>query len=169
MNHIDKGLVKFKDQPLIEHVINALQNQVDDFVISANRNLESYQQFASTVIPDNDEKNGPLSGIASALAACQHELILVVPCDMPNLPNNLVETLLEDFDHNDISIVEVQHHLQLVFLMRKSLLASVKNYLSSGHYKLMQWVETCSPTIADCSDTAEFFRNINSSQDIDHV
>ena len=88
---------------------------------------------------------------------------------MPNLPSDLVETLLKDFDHNDISIIEVQHRLQLVFLMRKSLLASVKNYLSSGHYKLMQWIETCSPAIADCSDTAESFRNINSSQDIDQV
>ena len=169
MNHADKGLVQFNGKALIEHVINALQNQVDDFVISANRNIETYQQFASNIIPDNDEKNGPLSGITSALAACRHELVLVVPCDMPNLPNDLVEILLQGLDHNDIAIIEVEQRLQLVFLMRKSLLTSAQDYLSSGHYKLMQWVETCSPNIIDSRKTAEAFRNINSLQDIEQT
>ena len=39
MNGNDKGLIDFNGQPLIAHVINALQNQIDDFVISANRNI----------------------------------------------------------------------------------------------------------------------------------
>ena len=167
MNHADKGLVKFKGRPLIEHVINALQNQVDDFVISANRNLDSYQQFASTVIPDNDEKNGPLSGIAAALPACKHEWVLVVPCDMPYLPDDLVRTLLSGSANSDIAIIEVKHRLQLVFLMNKSLLASVQEHLLSGKHKLMQWVESCSPAIVDCSDAADAFRNINSAEELE--
>ena len=169
MNHADKGLVKFNGRPLIEHVINALQNQVDDFVISANRNLELYKQFSANVIPDNTEKHGPLSGIAAALPVCKHENVLVIPCDMPYLPDDLVEKLLADFQHSDIAIIEVLQRLQLVFLMNKSLLASAREHLGSGKYKLMQWVESCSPVIVDCSDAAESFRNINSLQDIDQV
>ena len=169
MNHVDKGLVKFKGQPLISHVITALQNQVDDFVISANRNLDSYQQFAANVITDTDEKNGPLSGIASALSRCQHERVLVVPCDMPYLPDDLVDTLLNNIGNHGLSIIEIEQRLQLVFLMRKSLLTSVQNQLSSGHYKLMQWIETCSPAIIDCSNNAEAFRNINSVQELDQA
>ena len=169
MNHADKGLVQFKGKPLIEHVINALQNQVDDFVISANRNIDAYQQIASTVIPDNDEKNGPLSGIASALAACQHDQVLVVPCDMPFLPDNLISTLLANFDHNNIAIVEVHQRLQLVMMLQKSLLSSVQEHLSSGKHKLMQWVETCSPAIVNCNNTAAAFRNINSIDDLDQT
>ncbi len=169
MNHADKGLVKFKGQPLIQHVINALKNQVDNFVISANRNIDTYQQFASTVIPDNDEKNGPLSGIASALAACQHDQVLVVPCDMPFLPDNLVSTLLTGFEHNDIAIVEIYQRLQLVMLLKKSLLGSVQAHLSSGNHKLIQWVETRSPAIINCNDTAAAFRNINSIDDLEQT
>lgn len=169
MNHADKGLVKFKGRPLVEHVINALQNQVDDFVISANRNIDTYHQLASTVIPDSDEKNGPLSGVASALSACRHDQVLVVPCDMPFLPDNLVSTLLTGFDHNDIAIVEIDHRLQLVMMLQKSLLGSVQEHLSSGNHKLMQWVETCSPAIINCNDTAAAFRNINSINDLEQT
>ena len=169
MNHADKGLVEFKGQPLIKHVISALQHQVDDFVISANRNIDTYQQFASTIIPDNDEKNGPLSGIASALAACQHEQVLVVPCDMPFLPDNLVSSLSTGFDQHDIAIVEIHQRLQLVMLMQKSLLGSVQDHLCSGQHKLMQWVETCSPAMVNCNDTAGAFRNINSMQELEQA
>ena len=166
MNHSDKGLVQFKDRPLVEHVISALEDQVDDFVISANRNFDTYRQFSSTVIADVGGKNGPLSGIAAALPTCQHELVLVVPCDMPNLPSNLVEILLAHLDETDLSIIEVHKRTQLVFLMRKSLLTSVQHLLLSSQYKLMHWVKSCSPAIIDCSDSAEAFRNINSLHDI---
>ena len=37
----DKGLLLYKEKPLIEHVINTIKFQVDDIVISANRNIDS--------------------------------------------------------------------------------------------------------------------------------
>jgi len=169
MNHVDKGLVQFNSLPLIGHVINALQNQVDDFVISANRNFEQYQQFSSTVIPDNGEKHGPLSGIAAALPACKHEHILIVPCDMPYLPGNLLSTLLNNFKHSNIAIIEVHKRQQLVFLMHKSLLPSLREHLSTGQYKLMQWIKTHSPTIVNCNDMAHAFKNINSTHELNQL
>lgn len=167
MNHADKGLIEYRGRPLISHVISALQHQVDDFVISANRNLESYQQLASTVIPDDGEKNGPLSGIVAALPACRHELVLVVPCDMPNLPNRLVQTMLAGLADSDIAIIEVNHRLQLVILMRKSLLTSAQDHLSTGRHKLMQWVTSCTPAIIDYSDAADAFININTAEELE--
>ena len=169
MNGKDKGLVDFNGQPLIAHVINALQSQVDDFVISANRNIEHYQQYSSNVIPDDSEKHGPLSGIAAALSACKHERVLVIPCDMPFLPNDLVKTLIASFEHSDIAIVEVQQRFQLVFLMNKSLLTSAQEHLTSGKHKLMQWVGDCSHTIVDFTASADAFRNINSIQDLNNL
>lgn len=170
MNRVDKGLVKFKGRPLIECVINALHNQVDDIVISANRNLELYKQFSPTVVPDDNGKFGPLSGMAAALPACKHEWVLVVPCDMPYLPNDLVEKLLTNENHNqrnNITIVDVKHHFQLVFLMNKSLLPSVLEHLSSEKHKLMQWVKSCSPAIVDYSNSADSFININAIEELD--
>ncbi|MCW8923968.1 MAG: molybdenum cofactor guanylyltransferase [Gammaproteobacteria bacterium] len=167
MNHADKGLVEFKGRPLIEHVINALRHQVDDFVISANRNLELYKHYSPDVVPDVSGKHGPLSGIASALPTCSHDRVLVVPCDMPFLPDNLVDSLLTNSDNSPLSIIKVHTRMQLVFLMHKSLLGSVQEHLDSDKHKLMQWVEACSPVIIDCSHSARAFRNINSIHDLD--
>jgi molybdopterin-guanine dinucleotide biosynthesis protein A len=167
VNNADKGLVEFNGQPLVAHVINALQHQVDDIVISANRNLDIYQQFSPTVIPDTTGRHGPLSGIAAALPACKHEQVLIVACDMPYLPDNLLVTLLAGFEQNDIAIVNVQDRLQLVFLMQKSLLPSVHEHVSSGKHKLMQWVKSRSHSMVDFSDRADAFKNMNSNQELD--
>ena len=166
VNHADKGLIQFNGQPLISHVITSLQNQVDDIVISANRNLEQYKQYSPTVIPDITGNHGPLSGIAAALPACKHELVLIVPCDMPNLPDNLLTKLLANIERHDITIVEIQGRLQLVFLMQKSLLHSAQSHVSSGKYKLMQWVTSHSHFIIDFNETPDSFKNMNSTQEL---
>lgn len=169
MNGNDKGLIDFNGQPLIAHVINALQNQVDDFVISANRNIEHYQQYSPNVIPDKSERHGPLSGIAAALPNCKHEQVLVAPCDMPYLPNDLVEKLVTNFEHTDVAIAEVLKRFQLVFVMNRSLLTSIQEHLASDKHKLMQWVGDCSHTTIDFTASADAFRNINSIQDINNL
>jgi molybdopterin-guanine dinucleotide biosynthesis protein A len=165
-DHADKGLVEYHGQPLIAHVIAALKNQVDDVVISANRNLAQYQKFSPAVIPDAGEKHGPLSGIAAALPACQHDWVLVVPCDMPCLPDNLVAMLSASAANSALVIAEINNHFQLVFLMHKSLLPSLHNEMASGNYRLMQWVNTCSPATVDLSDRAAAFVNINSAHQL---
>ena len=165
MNHQDKGLIALHGRPLVGHVINSLEDQVDDFVISANRNFDQYRQFSAHVIPDATEQNGPLSGIAAALPACKHNLILVVPCDMPFLPNDLADLLLANLNDHKIAVAETQNHLQLVFLMHRSLLSSVQHHLASGHFKILQWVQSCSPAIVSFSNT-DAFKNLNSSSDI---
>ena len=51
----DKGLVLYHNKPLIKYVIDVIKPQVDDIVISANRNINSYHQFAKQVKHDTDE------------------------------------------------------------------------------------------------------------------
>ena len=61
---LDKGLVSYKNRPLIEHVIHTLQNQVDDIIISAIRNIKKYNQYTATVFNDSaSDYRGPLAGI----------------------------------------------------------------------------------------------------------
>ena len=42
MGGADKGLVEYRGRPLIEWVLEVLTPQVDELVISANRNLDTY-------------------------------------------------------------------------------------------------------------------------------
>ena len=64
MGGIDKGLVDFLGKPLVAHVIQRLGPQVDEILINANREIESYSSFGHEVIQDDIEGfAGPLAGL----------------------------------------------------------------------------------------------------------
>lgn len=99
MNGRNKGLQPFHGQPLAQHVVRALQPQVDYLAISANQDLPAYQALGLPVFSDDPAwlGAGPLAGLASALPQFPPDLdaILVAPCDTPLLPAQLVPRLAE--------------------------------------------------------------------------
>lgn len=160
-NREDKGLVEFNNKPLITHVISRIKNQVDDIVISANRNIDTYKQYASHVVVDQLENyQGPLAGIATALPHCQHEWVLVVPCDIPLLPDDLVKTL-EPADLNKLHVLKINGRLQLIFLLHQDLLPMINKYLERGNQKVMDWVEMQNPHIIELDTNTDTFINLN--------
>ncbi|HVC50001.1 MAG TPA: NTP transferase domain-containing protein, partial [Burkholderiales bacterium] len=63
MGGTDKGLVSFHQEPFIAHVLRRLAPQVDEILINANQNLETYQSFGYPVISDAIRGfAGPLAG-----------------------------------------------------------------------------------------------------------
>ena len=158
----DKGLVLYNNKPLIEHVFDAVKLQVDDIVISANRNIDSYQQYAKQVINDSSENyRGPLAGITACLSHCKHELVLVVACDMPNLPDNLVERLTENLQNNSICIASVKKYHQLAMIVRNNLSDSIQQHLDKNQLKLIQWVESVPYNTVSFDDKPDAFTNLN--------
>ncbi len=88
MGGVDKGLVLFKGQPLVRHVLAALAPQAGECLISANRHIEAYESFGVRVLRDAAGQ-GPLAGLAALLAAARSDWLLCVPCDAPYLPPDL--------------------------------------------------------------------------------
>lgn len=65
---LDKGLVKLNKIPLVQHLINRIQPQVSEIIISANRNLNVYNDLGFSVYEDDISGfAGPLAGIVKAL------------------------------------------------------------------------------------------------------
>lgn len=161
----DKGLLPFRGEPLIRHVIRCVRPQVDEIIISANRNLTEYGASGYPVITDEIEHcRGPLAGLSAALPSCQYDWVLVVPCDMPLLPDNLVNRLSTGINENTVAIVEAGQHLQLAFLLNKSQLGSLRDALSNNQLKLMQWIRQRKPTVIKF-DNADNFKNLNTPSD----
>jgi molybdenum cofactor guanylyltransferase len=158
----DKGLVLYKDRPLIEHVISAVKEQCSDIVISANRNIESYKQLATKVISDPaDSYRGPLAGIAACLPHCQYEHILVVACDMPELPTTLVARLAADIDRHPVSIATVEDKHQLAMIINRNLLVSIQQCLDKEQLKLISWVQSLPYKTVSFDDVPDAFANLN--------
>ena len=89
----DKGLMRWRGRPLVQHVLTALKPQTATQVISANRNLDVYACFGAPVVRDGDG-SGPLAGLAALLAATETDWLLCVPCDAPLLAADLAARLL---------------------------------------------------------------------------
>lgn len=98
MGGLDKGLLDYRGEVLVAHVLRRFAPQVGSVRISANRHLDAYQALAAPyraeVWPDDlPDYPGPLAGMLTGLRQCATPYLAVVPCDVPHLPLDLVERL----------------------------------------------------------------------------
>jgi molybdenum cofactor guanylyltransferase len=95
----DKGLITLGGQPVIATIIDRLMRETDGIIINANDDETRFAQFNVPVVPDlGDIRDGPLSGIAAALAWAkanrpEFRAIATVTTDVPFLPLDLVSRL----------------------------------------------------------------------------
>lgn len=167
----DKGLIAFRGKAMIEHVLERLAPQVDALVLSANRNVEAYSAAGLPVVVDERvDYAGPLAGIEAALARTQTPLALIVPCDAPFLPTDLVRRLLDtlEAEQADIVIADDGERQQPLFcLMKTTLRDSVSRALDSGNPKVQDWLALQNLAWTDFSDQAEAFKNINDAETLE--
>lgn len=92
----DKGLMHYRQQPLVAWVAQGLRPQVAELIISANRNLAAYAAYADALVSDAEPGYlGPLAGVLAGLARAQHTWLLCAPCDMPGLTPRVYHVLLQ--------------------------------------------------------------------------
>ena len=164
----DKGLIEYNNKPLIQHVIDAIEPQADEIIISANRNIDTYKAYGYSVVSD-DANNymGPLAGIAAALPLCQNDWVFITPCDMPFLPSDIIGKLSEQMTNSNLCIAKVADRLQLVLLVNKNLLPSILQALQDSQLRLMQWVASQKPITHSFSDAeSHLFKNFNDTNNL---
>ena len=130
----DKGLVEYKGLPLVDHVVERLAPQVDELLISANRNLGDYATRGYPILVDSlPDFQGPLAGVLAGLQRARHEWVLTVPCDMPELPDNLAARLWSLVKDKSIVVAsDGERTHPALMLIHKSMAGSLEQYLSSG-------------------------------------
>ena len=95
----DKGLVSYQNKPLIQHVLDKIEPQVGQIIINANRNQDDYAKFDYPVISDElSDFQGPLAGFLTGMKTCNTDYILTLPCDGPDLPDDLVSRLVNELE-----------------------------------------------------------------------
>lgn len=166
----DKGLVLLNNKPLIAHVIERLQTQVDEIIINANRELETYRTLGYPVFADEiADFAGPLAGIQLGLKHATSEYLLTAPCDCPLLPANLCEKLLAALNNHHADIAIATSHQKdhpVIFLRKKSVLVSLNSYLQQGGRKVSAWQKSLPHVYVDFSFTPDVFSNINTPDEL---
>ena len=107
--------------------------------------------------------------MASGLQAAKTPIVVTVPCDSPLIPDDLVQKLYSTLQNEDAEIctAHANGRLQPVFtLMKSELLPSMLDFLNNGERKIDKWFEKHRLAIADFSEQADTFININSADEL---
>lgn len=170
MGGIDKGLVLFKGESLISQVVKSIEPQVDEILINANRSPVEYSSLGYRIIPDLIEGYvGPLAGLHSGLRSSTHPLVISVPCDSPNLPDNLVSRLLEalNLHHAEVAVAKTGDQVHPVFcLCKKNLLSHLSDFLAHGGRKFESWYQSLAHIEVAFDDMPLAFANINTLEEL---
>lgn len=170
MQGADKGLLPWRDRPLIEHVMDALDVDKSCLIISANRHLERYQQYGYPVVSDViGDFQGPLVGILSAMRQTQRPYLLCVPCDSPQPPAHLLTRLISCLQQQQrqLALCHDGERVQPLFsLLSCSLAPQLETYLRSGRRKVQEFFSDNDAAVCDFSDQAHRFHNFNRPEDM---
>ena len=170
MNNQDKGLVLFRGRPLVEYGIAAMEKTADYTIINANRNLDQYRQFGLPVVPDrNNDFDGPLAGILTAMLHAQSGVLLTMPCDAPFFKTEHLQillTMLMNSKKADAAVACDRERLHPVFLaVKANLRDDLKAYLASGNRKVETWLEN-QDSVKAVFDDFKIFTNINTLKEL---
>jgi FdhD protein len=169
MNKQDKGLIIFRNKAMVSYALEAMARVAETVLINANRNLSEYRQFGYQVISDQtDTFDGPLAGVLAAMTHAQTNIICVIPCDSPLIKAEHLQKLITALTENiDIAVAFDGERMQPVFFaLKKSLQASLQDYLQQGNRKIDVWLEQHRMLKVDFSQDSELFLNINTLSEL---
>jgi len=170
MGGVDKGLKVLRGKPLVQWAIERLEPQVDELLINANQNLETYEHLGYRVIPDEiGGFAGPLAGLQRGLTEARHPLVATTPCDSPFLPRDLIARLYAALsrENAEIAVARTGDQPHPVFcLCRKQVLDGLNAFLAAGGRKIDAWYAKLNVVEVAFDDQAEAFSNINTPDEL---
>ncbi len=189
MNYEEKAWMLHHGKPLLSHVIDSISPQVDMILISRNNTRDprydelpypcftdigftdiefTDRQFAeSNSDGEVTEQKGPLSGISACAHHVKTPLTLVVPCDTPRLPKNLLQKLLAGLGEASVAVAHDGYCEQpLVFLAKTIALEEINSYLKSGRRSVKGWLEGIDHNRVYFETGSDEFENINTVEQL---
>lgn len=132
----DKGLLDWCGRPLAEWVCQQMRPLVGELLISCNRNVARYAEFADLTLGDAlAGYPGPLAGILEGLRHMRGSHLLVAPCDLPVIDSELLASLqrLALQQPEQIAVVRQGSRLQpLLCVLPRTLLVQVDTAWQAG-------------------------------------
>jgi len=154
-----------------EIAVNALKGISSKVIIvGREEHRECYHQETSVVTDVEPFRGcGPLAGIYSAMMNYSASRYAVLPCDMPNMRPEVMETLVKYCADEDVTAVEadgVYHPLVAIFDQR--IKSTIRQTLEHGQYSVMKLLKQVKTTWIQGNEltvnTELVFRNMNTPE-----
>ena len=168
----DKGLLILNGKPMIQHVIDRLEelNLSRILIVSNNSN---YAQFPYLVVEDVIVEKGPLGGIHAGLLHSKTNTNLILSCDTPNVTTELLDYLISKSKNEAVTIAEFngKEH-PLIGIYDRGILESVTNNLENNQLKLITFCKELNARVLTIpKDLAEevHFSNVNTREELEKL
>lgn len=166
-----KPLRTLDGTPLIERAVSAARAWSLD-IVAAGREPGQIGRAAVPFIRDAPGAQGPIAGLAAALAHARHArsgLVLTIPCDTPFLPVDFADRLRDGLEpHHNAAVAASAGTLHpTCALWRTRTFDALGPYLASGRASLRGFAEDVGFVRVDWPvKTQDPFFNINSPTDL---
>jgi molybdopterin-guanine dinucleotide biosynthesis protein A len=113
---MDKALAELYKKPLLVHVVENVQDIVDEVIVVVNENqnrkslysyvLARYHINGVQIITDLkiNQLSGPIIAILTGLQSASAEYCLTVPCDMPLLSKKVADYLFDEINGSYVAV-----------------------------------------------------------------
>lgn len=173
MGGVDKAFVRLAGRPLVAHVADRLEPQVERLAISANGDAARFS-FGLPVLADV-QGAGPLAGVLAALIWAKPlgaTAVLSAPVDAPFLPGDLCPRLCLAAEQaaQGLAIAQAGDRAHATFgLWPVALIGPLSEFLTSGvNPKVMDFTRAHGAVEAAFPD-ARAFANLNTPEDLSHA
>ncbi|MGB4908269.1 MAG: molybdenum cofactor guanylyltransferase MobA [Tabrizicola sp.] len=166
----DKALVPLAGRPLIAHVLDRLEPQVERMLVSANGDAARFAGFGCPVVADAAPQ-GPLSGVLSALtvaAGMGATHVVSTPVDTPFQPGDLVPQLLLAAEGSSGGLAlaaDATGDHPATALWPVGLAPALAAYLAAGEAKVTRFTDAHHAARARFPDPRVFL-NLNTPEDL---
>jgi molybdopterin-guanine dinucleotide biosynthesis protein A len=170
MGGADKALLPLAGRPLIAHVLDRFEPQVDRVLISANGDPARFAGLGCQVLADATPQ-GPMSGVLAALIAAAGmgaTHVVSTPCDTPFLPGDLVPQLLlaaEGSPEGLALAADATGDHPATALWPVALVPALSAFLSAGEAKVTRFTSAHRAARAVFPDPRAFL-NLNTPEDL---
>jgi molybdopterin-guanine dinucleotide biosynthesis protein A len=170
-----KALRPFRGTPLVAHAAALARRWSDEIVVVVRDPAQVTGAVEAPLALDDPQIPGPLAGLAAALAyahARDADLLLTLPCDMPNLPDDLAVRLAESLASEQGGALPMAGgELQPVCgLWRVGALDRLAEYIAEGRSSLRGFAKVCGLVTIDFgAEAAWAFANANTPEELERL
>lgn len=166
---IEKGLLDWHGRPLAAHAVAYLKPRVQRVLISANHAVDRYAVYGEVVSDEEmlGRDAGPLAGVAAAMAASSTPWLLVIPVDVPWLPDDMDARLLQAAaaQASPIAYARTSRPHPLCMVAHRSVLPDLQSFLIAGERKVQAWQARHRPACVTFPCGGRWFENVNTPDD----
>ncbi len=161
-----KALLPVGGTTLVEWMVRRLAPTCRHLLISARGPEQLPPGLRPHLVVDRHPGAGPLAGIAAALAASPHDLVVVVACDMPRVTPALVRRLAAATAGVDAAVPRIGGRPEpACAAYRRSAAATIDEALRQGRHRVAEVLSALAVRWLEAEDPA-LFTNLNTPDDL---